>query len=94
MMETIYPKSDQLGETEYRPASMTYKQTVEVVAYDYDGQRFCVECAKEHDEIDCDRWHHDPYSVPAGGSVTRASMQSAEMAYHCANTDCGKEIPA
>jgi len=85
-MSELFPHSNEIGSTEYR-------NNAEIVAYDYDGERFCVDCAHNHDEIDCERWHNDPYSVPYGGSVERRHMHDTDHEYHCGNPECGRKIP-
>lgn len=85
-MSELFPKSDQIGST------VTIDGT-EIVAFDLDGERYCVDCARDMDSIDCERFHKDPYSVPYGGSVLRRHMRETEHTYHCGNTDCGVEIP-
>jgi hypothetical protein len=92
MSSELFPNSDKMGSVEKRDGR-TRIGTVEIVAYDYQGERFCVECATEHSEIDKERFHSDPYSVPHGGSVRRRSMQECEITYHCGNPNCGKQIP-
>jgi len=91
-MKELFPKADQKGSVEKRDGWDRFG-TVEIVAYDYNGERFCVECATEHDNIDKGRFHSDPYSVPSGGSVPRRSIREADIRYHCGNPDCGKKIP-
>jgi len=85
-MTELFPYSDKTGTVEYRNGA-------EIVAYDLDGERYCVHCAREMDSIDCDRWHNDPYSVPYGGSVERRHMHETEHEYHCGNPQCGRKIP-
>lgn len=82
----LFPHSEQKGITENRDYA-------EIVAYDLDGERYCVECAREHDEIDCERFHKEPRSVPHGGSVQRRHMHYTEVKYYCGNPQCGKKIP-
>lgn len=86
MSNDLFPHSDQIGETMILDSSV-------IVAFDLDGDRYCVECSKEMDEIDCERFHNNPYSVPAGGSVLKQHMRETDHTYHCGNSDCGKEIP-
>jgi hypothetical protein len=85
-MSELFPHSDETGITETR-------NDVEIVAYDMNGARYCVECARKMDKIECERFHEKPRSVPCGGSVQRRHMQQTDHTYHCLNTDCGKEIP-
>jgi len=85
-MTELFPHSDETGVIETRNGA-------EIVAYDLDGERYCVECAREMDEIECRRFHEKPRSVPCGGSVQRSHMQDTDRMYHCGNVDCGKEIP-
>jgi len=82
----LFPKSDEMGET-------MHIDHAEIVAFDLDGERYCVECAKAMDEIDCERFHTDPYSVPYGGSVCRRHVIQSEYEWHCGNSDCGRKIP-
>ena len=86
-MTELFPLSDKTGSIE------TKGPFTDIVAYDHRGERFCVECATEHDEIDKEQWHNDPYSVPYGGSVPRRSIRDADIRYHCGNPNCGKKIP-
>jgi len=85
-MTELFPHSDELGST------ITIDGT-EVVAFDYDGERFCVDCAGEHEQIDRERFHRDPYSVPYGGSVQRRHLHDTDHDYHCGNPECGRKIP-
>jgi len=82
----LFPESDKLANVE-RHGSNT------VVAYDYNGERFCVDCAKEHTEIDRERWRQDPRSVRSGGSVHLCHMHETDMRYRCGNPNCGRRIP-
>lgn len=86
MTQELFPHSDETGNTEWRDGC-------EIVAYDYDGDRYCVDCAAEMDEIERARFHFDPYSVPAGGSVERRHMRETDHEYHCGNPRCGRKIP-
>lgn len=85
-MTELFPHSNEVGDVEYRG-------NAEIVAYDYDGERYCVYCATHHDEIDKERFHSEPHTVPAGGSVERRHMQETDHDYHCGNPDCGRKIP-
>lgn len=85
-MSELFPHSDETAPTEYRGSA-------EIVAYDYDGERFCVDCAADHDEIDREQWHDRPRTVPYGGSVERRHMRETDHEYHCGNPQCGKKIP-
>jgi len=92
MPDELFPLSDKTGSVEKRDG-ISRIGTVEIVAYDYEGERFCVGCATNHDDIDKGRFHTDPYSVPSGGSVSRCSIQDADIRYYCENPNCGKKIP-
>lgn len=86
-MTELFPKADELGTVRFM------SDGAEVVAFDLDGDRYCVECAMRMDEIDCERFHNEPRTVPHGGSVERRHMAETDHEYHCGNTDCGRKIP-
>lgn len=85
-MSEPFPHIDKTGST------MTINGT-EIVAFDLDRGRYCVDCAKEMDSIDCERFHKQPRSVPYGDSVRREHMHNIDHDYHCDNHDCGRKIP-
>jgi len=82
----LFPKSDETGST------MTINNA-EIVAFDLDGERYCVDCAQDMDNIDCERFHTEPRSVPSGGSVLRQHIVHNGHEWHCGKTDCGVKIP-
>lgn len=54
----------------------------DVVAYDYDGDRYCPECiSEEYARLA----RHDPYQIPAGGAVDRGNAAEGRIAHECGN---------
>lgn len=84
-MSELFPHTDEL-------ASAMWIDGCEIVAFDLDGERYCPQCARDIDGIDCERFHRDPYSVPYGGSVERRHMAEVDHEYHCGNMKCGRRI--
>jgi len=85
-MSELFPHTDELGSTMWIDGA-------DVVAFDLDGERYCVDCATDMNEIDTDRFHRKPRSVPYGGSVERRHMAETDHEYYCGNHDCGRRIP-
>jgi len=60
----------------------------EVSGIDHDGGRYCIDCARDHDDIDVDKYIHDPMEVRSGGPVFTDS--ETQMQHHCAG--CQRRI--
>lgn len=58
-----------------------YDVAGEVSAIDHNGERYCLDCAREHEDIDVKQYIEEPRTVPAGGPVTIDA--EAESRYYC-----------
>lgn len=50
-----------------------------IVAYDYDGARYCVECAEQDNRIDREQFRNRPKEVAYGGAVREGAEADHEQ---------------